>query len=190
MLQRLISWFSNLGAHTDKQNELEPHVKRFRMDEHELDEVIFPYQLLNLILLSFLGIALFNTLVYDNMAATRAILWFCCILIFFHFPGVLCYQTYFKREQNTQVEIDEESSTIKYKNNGTNLLFHTEHIENCRLVKSGLFPSGIDYLTLTLKGGSQIAISNLIMRPEEILTDAPFPVEVEIRWLNPFPDTP
>ncbi|MEL6630597.1 MAG: hypothetical protein AAFQ83_03990 [Bacteroidota bacterium] len=168
---------------------LEPHVSYFDIHSSEKQALTLPFQLMSYLLLFFVVIGFYYHLVQGENSITPLITWLFAIFAPFYFPGIYLFNQYMVREQRKQVEIDERYQYIQYvdRHTGENILFHVDQVDRVTLNMSMMFPYGVDYMSMYLKGGKVIHISSLVVSPRILINAMGFEYEIKERVFNPFP---
>lgn len=174
------------SAHATLLN-VEPHVECFDIESSSHQRFTYPFQVITCIMLFFTLVALAYWMVKGDTSFMVVVIGMQCILLPFYFPGVYYYYRYFDQEKHTEMELDRKHELLKYSNLADNLLFHRSQIESCILYKSMAFPYEFAFLSLALKGGKSVCISNLIVEPDKIIDALGLQAEVKKRLINPFP---
>lgn len=166
---------------------LEPHVTYFDFGSTAQGPFVRPFTIMLGALICLVSLAGISWLIWENYVLSQIAMGLQVLLAPIYLPGLYFYRRLALREADSEVEIDEKYQFIKYSNPSQhqNLLFHRDQIETAEVQLNLIFPYRVDYLFLTLKGGTQVCITSLVVEPSVILKEFCLPYQVRKRWINP-----
>jgi hypothetical protein len=94
------------------------------------------------------------------------------LISLFWFPGTLLHLTYWFKNNNATVKVDQKAKIIKYIKDDKEISFNRQEIVNCEINESRNWSapwSGYRYLLIVLKDHRKVVISNFITEPEKII---------------------
>ncbi len=175
---------SEVNDSVDKTIILEPHVELFKFEPKHASQFLHTIHFLH----SFMGFTIMLTIICWFLLGNQFILnwglWLSVFIVPIYLLVVTLYFQFVFRERNTTLEIDRKNNLIQFKWKRHNILFQRDQVNECEIVANLLLPYQMDYVKITLSGGSIIYVSSLVIDARDLVRYINIPFLVKENWIG------